>query len=146
MKRTAFILLTIVLVVGIAFFLSDSFDNAIDINITPSDKSNLIVVASPIKDSEVSSPLTIAGRARGQWFFEGSFPIILVDSYRNIIAEGHATAQGEWTTSDFVKFVGDVEFSNYIKGSRGILILKRDNPSGLPENDDYIEIPIIFKK
>jgi tellurite resistance-related uncharacterized protein len=103
------------------------------------------VVSSPIRNSEISSPLSVSGRARGNWFFEGSFPIIVKDSYGNIVAESHATAQGEWMTEDFVKFVGDVQFNNYIKGTKGTLVIKKDNPSGLPEHDDSIEIPIIFK-
>ena len=28
---------------------------------------------------------------------------------------------------------------------RGFLMLKKDNPSGLPEHDDALEIPIYFK-
>lgn len=143
MKRTIFILIVILGVVALASYFSQFFDQGMNIKI--SDKSNVIVVASPIKDSEVSSPLTVAGRARGNWFFEASFPIILLDSYGNTIAESHVTAQEEWTTNDFVKFVGTLQFSNYIKGSKGKLIMKKDNPSSLPENDDSIEIPIIFK-
>ena len=127
MKRTIFILIMILGVVALASYFSQFFDQGIDIKI--SDKSNVIVVASPIKNSEISSPLTVAGRARGNWFFEASFPIILVDSYGNTIAESHVTAQEEWTTNDFVKFAGTLQFSNYIKGSKGKLILKKDNPS-----------------
>lgn len=144
MKRTIFIIIVISVVVAISVILSGMFDNA-GLDIKPSDKDNLIVVASPIKDSEVSSPLSVAGRARGSWFFEGSFPILIQDSYGNIVAESHATAQGTWTSKDFVKFVGNLQFSNYIKGSKASLILKRDNPSGLTENDDSIVIPIILK-
>lgn len=105
----------------------------------------MIVVVSPIKNAEISSPLVISGRARGVWFFEGSFPITLLDSYRNTIAEGHVSAQGEWTTTEFVKFLGSLEFNNYIKGQKGYLVLKKDNPSGLSEFDDSLEIPIMFK-
>ena len=35
-----------------------------------SDKSDLIVVSTPVRDSLISSPLSISGRARGTWFFE----------------------------------------------------------------------------
>ena len=84
----------------------------INIDINPSDKSDMIVVSQPIRDSEITSPLRISGRARGLWFFEGSFPIVLMDKYRNVIAEGHATAQGEWQTHDFVTFVGNLRFNN----------------------------------
>lgn len=143
MKRIIFIIIMISIVVGLASYFAQFFDESIDI--TPSDNSKVIVVASPIKDSEITSPLSVAGRARGNWFFEASFPIVLVDSYGNVISESHATAQGEWMTEDFVKFVGVLEFSNFIKGSKGKLILKKDNPSGLPEHDDSVEIPIVFK-
>ncbi len=144
MKRTLFIIFVIAIVVAIALFFSGFFDNSV-IDIKPSDKSNIILVTSPIKDAEIASPLTVAGRARGQWFFEGSFPLVLLDPYGNTIAEGHATAQSEWTTTEFVKFVGNLQFDNFIKGSKGTLVLKKDNPSGLPENDDSISIPVIFK-
>ncbi len=143
MKRTLFIIFLVLIVFGISIYLSSFFST--DIDITPSDKSNVIVITSPIKDSEITSPLSVAGRARGSWFFEGSFPIVLTDSYGNVIAESHATAQGEWATDEFVKFVGSLEFNNYIKGASGKIILKKDNQSMLPENNDSIEIPIIFK-
>jgi hypothetical protein len=69
----------------------------------------------------------------------------LVDVDKNVIATGHVTAQGEWMTEDFVKFVGSLQFNNYIKGQKGTLILKKDNESGLPEHDDSLEIPVLFK-
>jgi len=131
----------IVIAGGVYFFLNYKPE----IKIKPTDKSDLIVVSSPIKDSQISSPLSISGRARGVWYFEGSFPVELVDAYGNTVAEGHVTAQGEWTTEEFVPFLGILQFNNYIKGSAGKLILKKDNPSGLPEHDDSIEIPIVFK-
>jgi hypothetical protein len=141
MKKYVFIF--ILLIVGIISYFS--WFKTEKIEIIPTDKSNVIVVATPIKDSEVTSPLTVAGRARGNWFFEGSFPIVVEDSYGNIIAESHASAQGEWMSEDFVRFVGDIQFDNYIRGSEAFLILKKDNPSGLPKHDDSIRIPIILK-
>jgi hypothetical protein len=143
MKRTIFIIVIIIAIIGIASVASRSFD--LDIEIKPDDKADLIVVSSPLKDESISSPLSIAGRARGMWFFEGSFPVVLMDEYRNTIAEGHVTAQGEWMTEEFVPFLGVLQFNNYIKGQKGILVLKKDNPSGLPEHDDSIEVPILFK-
>lgn len=144
MKRTIAILIAIAIVGGLAMLFARSFENTTE-ELPASDKSNIIVVASPIKDSEVSSPLRVAGRAKGSWFFEGSFPITLTDAYGNVIGQSHVTAQGEWMTENFVPFIGDLEFSNYIKGSQGTLILQKDNPSGLPEYDDAITIPVTFK-
>ena len=107
--------------------------------------ANMIVVTSPIKDNQISSPLSIVGRARGEWYFEGSFPVTLVDLYGNTIASGNVTSQGEWMTKEFVPFLGTLRFNNFIKNSKGKLILKKDNPSGDISKDLSIEIPIIFK-
>lgn len=104
-----------------------------------------IIVASPNENEKISSPLVVSGKARGNWFFEANLPLILTDWDGKIIAEGYATAQGEWMTEDFVPFEGTIEFAKPEYGERGFLIVKKDNPSGLPEYDDAIEIPILFK-
>ena len=138
-------IIVIVLIVGSFVYFFQFNKDSIKESLKIENRQDTIVVFSPIKDSLVSSPLTISGRARGTWFFEGSFPIELLDAYRNTIAEGHVTAQGEWMTEGFVKFIGNIQFNNYIKGQKGILVLKKDNPTGLVEYDDSVEIPITFK-
>jgi len=78
---------------------------------------------------------------------------ILTDWDGRIIAQWYATAQDEWMTTDFVPFEGELEFSNpSFPGAeeghfsrRGFLIFQKDNPSGLPEHDDALEIPIWFE-
>mgnify|MGYP003452599782 CR=1 FL=1 len=110
-----------------------------------SEQDNLIKVSYPKPDEKVSSPLVIRGEARGNYFFEASFPVVLTNWDGLIIAEGIAQAQGEWMTEDFVPFVANLEFTKPDYGERGFLILKKDNPSGLPEHDFAIEIPIYFK-
>lgn len=111
----------------------------------PVEEISTITIISPVRDSEISSPLSISGRAKGSWFFEGSFPVALLDSNNNIIAEGHVTAKGEWMTENLVPFLGTLQFNNYIKGSNGFLLLSRDNTSGRLEHDESVKIPIIFK-
>ena len=96
----------------------------------------------------ISSPITITGEARGYWFFEASFPIIIVDWDGRIIAEHYATAEGDWMTEEFVPFTATVEFETPSAIgiiNRGAIILKNDNLSGLPENDRALEIPIILE-
>lgn len=111
------------------------------------DNSDMIVLESPKPESEVTSPLLITGKARGNWFFEASFPVTLTNWDGLIIAEGIATAQGDWMTEDFVPFEAKLEFiADTTVSNRGSLILRKDNPSGLPENDDYLEITVFFKK
>lgn len=106
---------------------------------------DLISITSPLPSSEISSPLIVEGEARGYWYFEASFPIVLTDWDGLIIAEGYATAQDEWMTEEFVPFEATLEFDTPEYGDSGYLILQRDNPSDLPENDDAFEIPIIFE-
>jgi hypothetical protein len=48
-------------------------------------------------------------------------------------------------TEDFVPFTATIEFETPDYGDIGALILKKDNPSGLPEHDDAYEIPVRFK-
>ena len=109
-------------------------------------KQDLIRVSSPRPNQPISSPLTIIGEARGYWFFEGSFPIVLTDWDGKIISEHYATAQGDWMTEALVPFTATLNFEAPLFGERGTLILKKDNPSGLPKNDDALEIPILFEK
>ena len=119
----------------------ESIDNTME-------KQDLIRLNSPRPNDTVTSPIQISGVARGNWYFEATFPVILTDWDGRIIAEGYAIADGEWMTTEFVPFTATLTY-NYadIAGgysNRGILILKKDNPSGLPEHDDALEIPIIL--
>jgi hypothetical protein len=105
--------------------------------------TDLIKITEPKANQAISSPVTIKGEARGTWFFEASFPARLVDSNGKILAQEPAQAKGEWMTEDFVPFEVTLSFSDP-ETTSGTLILQKDNPSGLPEYDDKIEIPVLF--
>jgi hypothetical protein len=112
--------------------------------VTPSHP--LIILEQPQAEQTVSSPLTIEGEARGGWFFEATFPVVLTNWDGLIIAEGFATAQGEWMTEEFVPFTAELTFTaDTTVSDRGSLILQKSNPSGLPENDDAYEIVVFFE-
>jgi hypothetical protein len=91
----------------------------------------------------------ITGEARGPWYFEASFPVLLTDGDGLIIAQGNGQAQGEWMTTEFVPFVATLEFSVPVNadafGRRGALVFKNDNPSGDSARDKAVEIPVRFK-
>lgn len=110
------------------------------------DKSDKIKLTSPLPGAVIKSPLTVKGEARGSWFFEASFPVILTNWDGLIIAEGIATAEGDWMTTEFVPFTARLEFKIPEYKNNGFLILKKDNPSGLPEYDDALEIPVLFSR
>jgi hypothetical protein len=102
-----------------------------------------IKLIAPVANAIVSSPLTIEGEALGNWFFEGSFPVKLIGEDGAVLAQAVATAQGDWMTTSFVPFKA---FFNFDPGSSaiGMIILQRDNPSGLPENDKQFGVPVRF--
>lgn len=108
------------------------------------EKTDLITIDQPRPNQKISSPLIISGKARGQWFFEASFPVQLYDEQKNLLGTGIAQAQGEWMTSNFVPFALTLEFSQP-QTAKGVLILRKDNPSGLPEFDDELNIPVLFE-
>ena len=116
------------------------------------EKRGLIRLAVPRPNERVASPLVVAGEARGVWFFEGSFPVAIFDDSGNEIASGIATAGSDpnnprgakWMTEEFVPFSAEVQFD--AKGAKsGFVVLKKDNPSGLPEHDDALRIPVTFE-
>lgn len=111
---------------------------------------DLIKIDTPTVGAEITSPIKISGEARGTWYFEASFPIYIVDWDGKIIGQGIATAQSEWMTENFVPFTAEINFkTSEISGNysnRGVIIFKKDNPSGLPEFDDAYEMPILFKQ
>lgn len=108
-------------------------------------KKDLIVVDVPVQGMTIGSPFVISGKARGYWFFEGSFPIELRDTQGNILETIIAQAEGEWMTTEFVPFTASLIFTKPSASMSAVLVFKKDNPSGLPEKDDSIEIPVIIQ-
>ncbi|HRY62445.1 MAG TPA: Gmad2 immunoglobulin-like domain-containing protein [Candidatus Paceibacterota bacterium] len=103
-----------------------------------------VVVFSPKANEAISSPYKITGKARGTWFFEASFPVILRDKSGKELGIAVAQATSDWMTEDFVNFVAEIKFEP-AGLKEGELIFKKDNPSGLPENDAEIVLPVRFK-
>lgn len=91
----------------------------------------------------ISSPFSIEGSARGSWFFECSFPVKVLDQSGKELGVGVAQAQSDCLTSDFVPFKATVMFTRPTS-SVGSLVLQKDNPSGLPENDQKVILPVKF--
>lgn len=109
-------------------------------------KEDKIVLTSPLPGEKIDSPLLVQGRARGSWFFEGDFPVLLTNWDGLIIAQGIASAQDEWMTRDFVSFTCRLTFEPPAYGQKGTLILRKDNPSDNPALDEALEIPVRFQE
>ncbi len=102
-----------------------------------------VSVTSPKSGALVGKTFTVSGFAPGPWFFEASFPIQVRDNENSKIGQGIAQAQGDWMTTGLVPFSVTITVNNY--SGPAMLVLLRDNPSGLPENDDSFEIPIVIQ-
>jgi len=107
------------------------------------EKSDLIRISYPRPNTAVTSPIRITGEARGRWFFEASFPIKMYDADGKEIGSTIAAAKSDWMTEEFVPFEAVLDFPPP-GGGKGTLVLQRDNPSELPENDDQLKVPIVF--
>ena len=107
------------------------------------EKQTIIQLFEPTPNQIVNSPLIIKGQARGTWFFEASFPVKLLDGNGKELAIKPAHAKGEWMTENFVPFEVSLEFQKP-ETRRGVLILEKDNPSGLAEHADELRIPVKF--
>lgn len=108
------------------------------------EKDDIIRVTAPKEDAVTQSPFVIEGEARGTWFFEADFPVYLYDEDDTELGVAIAQAQGEWMTPDFVPFRATMQFRKP-KGTSGTLVFKKNNPSGLPEHDDELKIPVRFR-
>ncbi len=106
--------------------------------------TDLITIESPQAGTKISSPIMLTGTARGTWYFEASFPIEVLDQNGNMIGQGYGEAQSDWMTEDFVPFKASVSFTPPAAGTPGIVRVKNDNPSGEPERDKHVDIPVVF--
>lgn len=107
----------------------------------PLPHADLIHVTSPLPGQTVGTTFDVTGEARGMWYFEASFPVSVEDTSGRVILQTHAQALGEWMTEAFVPFKATIELPQATEID-GVLVIKNDNPSGLPENEKEVRIPI----
>ncbi|OGG77405.1 hypothetical protein A3B35_00295 [Candidatus Kaiserbacteria bacterium RIFCSPLOWO2_01_FULL_54_24] len=105
--------------------------------------SENVKVSSPRPNAVVLKTFTVIGEARGTWYFEASFPIFVIDANGAKVGQGIAQAVENWMTEDFVPFTAQVTVENY--SGPATLVLLKDNPSGLPENDDSVSFSIVIQ-
>lgn len=112
-------------------------------NTVPTEEINVRV--DTIKEGDtISSPLMITGSAR-LWYFEGSFPVTLLDENGQVLVAHYATAQSDWMTENWVPFRAELNFISP-KDQNGTLVFMKDNPSDLRELDEKFELPVKIQK
>lgn len=122
------------------FQLSDSLPNSQQFT------HNLNVDLTKVTDQKallIQSPLTITGKVPSGYAFENSFPVEITNNEHKIIttSPAHGT-RGDWTSGQPLEFAVTLKFETNAK--EGYLVFKNDNPSGLPENEKKISIPVKF--
>ncbi|MEI8124032.1 MAG: Gmad2 immunoglobulin-like domain-containing protein [bacterium] len=146
MRKTIIITAVLIVILVVAFLVFDIGRKpaiAPGINATTTDVQ--IVVSYPEDNQEVLSPIKISGKARGNWFFEGSFPIQLVDANGNILGTSIATSSEDWMTTEFINFNSEMSFEKSTSTRRAVLVLKKDNPSGISDFDQSVFVRVILK-
>lgn len=112
-------------------------------SVTPG-AQDLIVVTGPQRGAEVSGTFDVVGSARGTYFFEATFPVTVYDAQGKMLVQTYAQAEGEWMTESFVPFTSHVVLPEAYSGPVTV-VLAKDNPSGLPENDFSITFPLTVR-
>jgi len=103
-----------------------------------------ISVTMPKAGDMITSPAGIEGQALGNWFFEASFPIKILDGDGTVLGQGHAQALGDWMTTGTVAFSASIPFTaaHYATGT---VLFTNDNPSGDPANQKRFGVEVKFK-
>ncbi len=99
-------------------------------------------------NTNVSGGQIISGSVPGFWFFEGSFPVSLVDNNDNVFATVIATSTENWMTSDIIPFTITLPATFSYTGP-GKIVFTRDDPSdgesNIPVSETTATIPVIFQ-
>lgn len=107
---------------------------------------DLIQVELPFPGAVVGKDFNVIGKARGNWFFEASFPIEVLDKDGKTLVIGIAQPQNgeDWMTTNFVNFKSDIKVPQTYIGP-ATLVLRKDNASGLPEHNASMSFPITIE-
>ena len=148
-KKTAAVLLIIFIFTAAVFWFlrSKKAEAPAGEKNIPAEKTayaDLIQVSFPISGEKVGGTINVTGIARGTWYFEGEFPVYLTDAEGNQLAWAPARAQGEWMKEDFIPFSASLKYP-VGRSAPAKLVLKRNNPSDIREQDAMVEIPVILE-
>lgn len=153
MKKTLFLLPVILALMGLAAYLYQGRITQDMANPEPTNSgeftyqnasADLLRVELPFPGAVTGKEFAVIGEARGNWFFEASFPIEVLDKDGKVLAVAVAQAESEWMTTDFVPFKANIKVPESYIGP-ATLVLRKDNPSGLPEHDASLSFPFTIE-
>ncbi len=142
--RGLIVLLIVALGAGAAYwYLKDGSASTEVTTEYTSKHGDAVTINAPKAGDRISSPLTVKGVVPGPWSFEANFPVEIVDADRKKVAEGYATVEGDWMTTEPIAFSATVPFKAPTTDD-GFVIIRKANPSGDQATDDSVEVPIKF--
>lgn len=109
-----------------------------------SEKGQKIYLENIKSGDTIDMGYEIKGEVSGNWFFEGSFPVRVLNIQGEVISSLFAEAKSDWMTEDQVPFSVIIDFPLEEEGAF-VLQFEKSNPSGLDENSDIAKIAISIK-
>ncbi len=143
-KSTILIVVVILLAIGAYFAFGNKNSDVIDNDDTSQpgsddnnngsddtiDMSSKIRVSIPAGNSvNALTGFEVGGQAVGNWFFEASAPVSVYSKDGKLLVATYMTAQGEWMTTDFVPFKGQIPPFLTNGATEGYIQFENDNPS-----------------
>ena len=106
-------------------------------------KNDLVSFSIPV-GSAVSGIQTATGVVSGGYFFEGNIIVRILDGSKVVLRSTYGTATMDWMNTGPVSFTTNLDFTGITTGPSYIEI-HNDNPSGLPQYDKSILIPVVIQ-
>lgn len=109
-----------------------------------SEKGQKIYLENIKSGDTVDIGYEVKGEAPGSWFFEGSFPVRVLNIQGEVVSTFVATTYDDWMNETTVPFSVIIDFPLEQEGAY-VLQFEKSNPSGLDENSDIAKIAISIK-
>lgn len=155
-KRYIFIILFLIVLFGVWFFVREYNPKVSPSNppvkvsipagsVTGEDVSAMIQVYNPFVGAVIMPGVHIIGKAKGNWFFEASAPVSIVNEKNEVLITFPMTAQGEWMTTNLVPFSAVIPPFDTKGAVSGAIVFRNDNPAGPEEGRNYMfSLPVRF--
>lgn len=99
---------------------------------------------TPCMNATISgNTISVSGLISGSYTFEAQFTIKLLDKTGTVAVTQPVTVTGDWQSGGKVPFT--TTLTHTLTSQNATLVFQNDNPSGLPENQKQIFVPIIIQ-
>jgi hypothetical protein len=136
--------IVIVILLGVLVFVQPAKSPVRTLVIAAKSPDGHVRIFEPMPDELVSSSIAVSGDVTGGgWFFEGVFPIKVLDGKGAVIGQGQAQALSDWTSMGTVPFSATLSFSAP-RTATGTIVFSKDDPSGAPWGVQSFSVEVKF--